>query len=78
MNHLEHSEGKHFSLYLSNCNELKNLPSLVADLSSVEETVKLKALDNILDEIGTAKVQYCRAEQFSGLLEGLAPLMTNI
>ncbi|KAA6396455.1 MAG: hypothetical protein EZS28_008016 [Streblomastix strix] len=78
MNHLEHSERKHFSLYLSNYNELKNLPSLVADLSSVEETVRLKSLDNILDEIGTAKMQCCRAEQFSGLLDGLAPLMTNI
>ncbi|KAA6370190.1 MAG: hypothetical protein EZS28_034283 [Streblomastix strix] len=39
------------------------------------------ALDNILDEIGTAKIECYRAEQFSGLLDGLIPIIkdaTNI
>ncbi|KAA6377050.1 MAG: hypothetical protein EZS28_027423, partial [Streblomastix strix] len=78
MKYLEHSERKHFSKDLSKCSELKNLPDLVTDLSSGDETVRLKALDDILDEIGTTKPQCCRAEQFSQLLDSLAPLMTNI
>ncbi|KAA6403656.1 MAG: hypothetical protein EZS28_000814 [Streblomastix strix] len=54
-----------------------SLPSLVADLSSVDETVRLKALYNILDEIGTAKIECCRASQFSSLLAQLYLLMRD-
>ncbi|KAA6371333.1 MAG: hypothetical protein EZS28_033141 [Streblomastix strix] len=70
MKHLEHSERKHYSFDL--------IPSHVEDLNSIDETIRLKSLDNILDEIGTAKIQCCRADQFSGLLDSLEPLMKNI
>ncbi|KAA6368823.1 MAG: hypothetical protein EZS28_035650 [Streblomastix strix] len=66
MNHLEHWKGKH-------C-----IPELVAKLDSNDESVKLKALKKTMKKIGKARMECCRAKQFSGLLDKINLLMIDL
>ncbi|KAA6397117.1 MAG: hypothetical protein EZS28_007354 [Streblomastix strix] len=78
MQHLEFCPGKHLSWDISKCDELRNLPEFVAQLTSEDSTKRLEALEKIFDAILAVQIEYCRAEQFSGLLDGLQPLLVDI
>ncbi|KAA6371162.1 MAG: hypothetical protein EZS28_033311 [Streblomastix strix] len=78
MHHLEHCIGIHVSSDVSRCDELKQLPNLVSLLISDDSTIRIDTLEKIIDEIGKAKMELCRAEQFSGLLNGLVPILQNL
>ncbi|KAA6386730.1 MAG: hypothetical protein EZS28_017742 [Streblomastix strix] len=78
MQHLEFCPGKHVTWNINQCDELKTLPNHIAQLTSVVSSVRLDALQNIFEEILAVKIEFCRAEQFSELLDGIKPLLGDI
>ncbi|KAA6391594.1 MAG: hypothetical protein EZS28_012877, partial [Streblomastix strix] len=75
MQHIEFCPRKLVSWDISKCDELRNLPEFVAQLTSEDSTKRLEALEKIFDAILAVQIEYCRAEQFSGLLDGLQPFL---
>ncbi|KAA6381815.1 MAG: hypothetical protein EZS28_022658 [Streblomastix strix] len=77
MKRFEHCIGKHVNSDVSQCDELKQLPKLVEQLSSEDGSLRHEALGSILYEIGNVHMELCRSEQFSKLLDGIIPLMQD-